>query len=63
VTFADKLKSWRAANHHTQESSAEFLSRAAGVKISLYTVRAWEQGRGVPHPLAKSVIERIINAA
>lgn len=60
MTFADKLKAWRASKRWTQIAAADWLSRATGVEINVYTLISWEQKRHEPHRLARSAIEKAI---
>ena len=51
--FPDRLRAWRKKENLSQSEAALRL------KISKRTLQEWEQGRALPHGLARSVVENV----
>jgi len=54
--FPARLRAWRK-NENLSQSEA-----ALRLKISKRTLQEWEQGRAVPHGLARSAVENVIRS-
>jgi DNA-binding transcriptional regulator YiaG len=52
--FPAQLRAWRKRENFSQSEAALRL------KISKRTLQEWEQGRAVPHGLARSAVENVI---
>jgi DNA-binding transcriptional regulator YiaG len=53
-TFPARLRAWRKAENLSQSEAGLRL------KISMRTLQEWEQGRAVPHGLARRAVEKVI---
>jgi DNA-binding transcriptional regulator YiaG len=53
-TFAARLRAWRRGENLSQSEAALRL------KTSKRTLQEWEQGRAVPHSLARGAVENVI---
>ena len=55
-TFPTQLRAWRKEENLSQSEAALRL------KISKRTLQEWEQGRAVPHGVARSAVENVMRA-
>ncbi|MEY2500627.1 MAG: Antitoxin component of bacterial toxin-antitoxin system, MqsA [Verrucomicrobiota bacterium] len=53
-TFPARLRAWRKKEDLSQSEAALRL------KISKRTLQEWEQGRALPHGLARSAVENVV---